>query len=105
MNRIFTWGGRSTFSYTGSVDEGTRIVFGANHVARVSAAEYADLLQHFAGRTVNVGTSRTDPPAGSVGEWLKANVTPTAIASYIGAILVHEGVAKRGFGADIKFGG
>jgi hypothetical protein len=32
---------------------------------------------------------------GSVGAWLQKNVTPTAIALYVGAILIHEGNATR----------
>ena len=40
---------------------------------------------------------------GSVGEWLQNNVTKTAIASYVGAILIHEGYAVKGKGAEIEF--
>jgi len=47
-------------------------------------------------------TSRTDPPRGSLGEWLMSNITKTAIASYVGAILTHEGYAEKR-GSYIKF--
>jgi len=51
---------------------------------------------------VPIGTSRNDPPAGSVGERLQEHVTKTAIASYVGAILVDEGFPER-LGSDIHF--
>jgi hypothetical protein len=38
---------------------------------------------------------------GSVGEWLKARVSKTALASYVGPILLEEGLAKRGRGPDL----
>ena len=42
-----------------------------------------------------MGTSRTEPPEDSIGAWLLMNVTPVAIASYVGPILVLEGYARR----------
>jgi hypothetical protein len=42
-----------------------------------------------------MGTSRDNPPTGSVGAWLQENVTKTAIASYVGPILLSEGLASR----------
>jgi hypothetical protein len=53
--------------------------------------------------TVDAGTSRTDPPAKSVGEWFLANVTKTAIASYVCPILIHEGFAERVDKSQIAF--
>jgi hypothetical protein len=53
------------------------------------------LLNHFIGQTVSVGTSRTNPPSGSLGSWLNQVVTQTAIASYVAPILIHEGYAER----------
>lgn len=61
-----------------------------------------DLLTHFKGMRVPCGTSRDKPQIGSLGEWLQGNVTKTAIASYVAAILVHEGYAKKD-GAWIEF--
>ena len=91
-----TWGGRSHFRYSGSVGTGTEIVFGrGDWKAKVSAEDYIALRRHFLGRTVNIGTSRTEPPSGSLGEWLKENVTQAAIACYVGPILIVEGYAKR----------
>ena len=90
-----TWGGRSSFEYSGSVETGTEIIFGQGWKARVSAQDYLALRHHFMGRIVPAGTSRTDPPPGSLGAWLQANVTRSAIAVYVAQILVQEGYAKR----------
>jgi len=92
-----TWAGRSSFVYDGSVSQGTEIRYGKDHRWRlnISREQYEALLKYFKNRTVNIGTSRTDPPLGSVGEWLQNNVTLTATASYIGPILIHEGYAER----------
>jgi hypothetical protein len=61
------------------------------------------LLGHFGGCTVDIGTSRDNPTEGSVGEWLQTHVCKTAIASYVGAILVEEGYARRVCGSKICF--
>ncbi len=88
-----TWAGRSKFSYSGSVANGTEIVYGKGWKAYVSAEQYNDLRRHFKGLTIPVGTSRTDPPKGSLGEWLQANVSITQLASYVAPILIIEGYA------------
>jgi len=69
------------------------IEFGHGRKVTVSAEDLRELIRHFRGLQVQLGTSRDRPPAGSVGEWLQQNVTKIAIASYIGPILVHEGYA------------
>jgi hypothetical protein len=107
MSKVLpTWAGRSKFEYTGSVAGGTEILYGKKpYRQRITAAQYRELLRHFKGATVGIGTSRTDPTPGSVGEWLQANVTRTAIASYVGPILLEEGYAERVLGArsEIRF--
>jgi hypothetical protein len=75
--------------------QGTRIVYGSGFSVTISADQYAALLNHFRGRIVNIGTSRTDRPPGSVGEWLQDNVTKVAVASYVGPILIEEGYAEK----------
>ena len=92
-----TWSGQSQFDYEGSVATGTHIRYGARREYRitVSGLQYAQLLAHFRGQEVLVGTSRDSRPAGSLGEWLKEHVTHTAIASYVAPILVEEGYAVR----------
>ena len=97
-----TWGGRSRFEYNGRVETGTDIEFGQGNHIRVKAQQYAALRRHFLDRMVPVGTSRTDVPAHSLGAWLQANVTPTAIACYVAPILVREGYAIRVGDHDIR---
>jgi hypothetical protein len=96
-----TWGGRSTFEYDGSVTVGTRIRYGEGNAISVSADQYAALRHHFHGKTVPVGLSRTDRPLDSLGDWLRDNVTATAIAAYVAPILILEGYASR-LGNDIS---
>ena len=104
MPTLKTWAGRSEFKYEGSVDMGTTITFGNGNRAKITADQYNALLNHFRGRTVDIGTSRTAPPRDSVGKWLQENVTKVATASYVGPILIHEGYAiKADIGSKIKF--
>jgi hypothetical protein len=102
MTQLSTWRGRSKFSYTGSVASGTELHYGGQfrHRTTVEARTYTYLLATFAGKGVSIGTSRTIPPDGSIGAWLKKNVTETALASYVGPILIHEGYAVRGTSDD-----
>ncbi|WP_148485222.1 hypothetical protein [Pseudomonas massiliensis] len=89
-----TWGMRSDFAYEGTVLTGTTIKFGKTGKTYVSAEQYAALRKHMLNRTVLIGTSRTDTDPESLGAWLQANVTPVAIASYVGPILLN-GYAER----------
>jgi hypothetical protein len=95
MKPLKTWGGRSSFSYSGSVETGTEIRYGSGHMITVERDDYEKLLAEFNGKAVPCGTSRDKPPMGSLGSWLQAHVTKTATASYVGAILVNEGYALR----------
>ncbi len=81
------------FAFDRSPDGAIRITFGHEKDVTISADDYARLVHHFRGQTVALGTSRDDPPEGSIGKWLQENVTRTAIASYLGPILVQEGHA------------
>ena len=101
MKLLRTWGGRSKFEYDGSVITGTNIHYGNGFKISISSEQYFQLLDQFRGKSVNIGTSRTNVPIGSIGEWLKENVTKIAIASYIGAILIHEGYATKVDGRPI----
>ena len=102
--RLKSWSGRADFEYDGNVSTGTTIRFGSGlkFSAHVDRNSYSQLLNHFHGRTVKCGTSHDKPPAGSLGSWLILNVSRTALASYVSAILVFEGYAIK-VGADIKF--
>ena len=75
--------------------EGTLILYGSGFSKEVSARDYERMLAHFRGRTVYCGVSRGNPPPDSLGKWLQENVCKTAIASYVGAILVNEDYAKK----------
>ena len=103
MVTLNTWAGKSCFSYTGSVKEGTEITYGDNNTITISAADYNKLLLYFNGLTVEIGTSRDKPPSGSLGEWLQNNITKTAVASYIGPVLINEGYAKKASNTSITF--
>ncbi len=104
MQTLKTWKEKSTFSYTGSVKQGTKIFYGRKPYSKfISATQYVKLINHFQGRRVDIGTSRTDPPRNSVGEWLQLNVTRTALASYVGPILITEGYAEKAGGSKIRF--
>jgi hypothetical protein len=105
MRRLPTWTGRSEFTYGGSVKEGVTIKYGNgfSYTQKMSAQQFRNLLDYFGGRTVNIGTSRTTPPPGSVGEWLQVNVTKIALASYVGPILINENYATKVVGPLIRF--
>lgn len=92
---IPTWGNRSEFDYTGSLDNGTEISYGNGNLISVSAQQYQAMLVHFRGQVISVSPERTNPAVGSLEQWLTENVTATAIASYVAPILVREGVAIR----------
>jgi hypothetical protein len=103
MPTLRTWAGRSSFSYTGSVRDGTEVRYGNGHRTVVTAEHYAHLLRHFAGRTVNIGSSRCGPPGGTLGEWVNEHIVARSLVSYLGPILVAEGHAQKAGGALIRF--
>ncbi len=99
MPRIWTLGGpskRKQFDYAGSVGTGATLLFTAK--PRVSPEFFRAILAHFNGKTVAGGFSMTDPTPGGFGQWVEANskelnavgLSPRH-ASFIAAILVHEG--------------
>jgi hypothetical protein len=105
MKTIKTWSnGNTYFEYEGSVETGTKIYYGTNFARKssVSKQQYQLLINEFKGQAVLMGTSHSSPQPGSVGEWLTANVKGPSIGSYVGAILVNEGYAKRD-GSEIMF--
>ena len=91
-----TWAGGSTFQFRQDDAQGYFIRFGGSpQVVHVSREFIQRIQREFGGRMVSVGTSRTDPPSGSLGEWLQVNLTRTATASYVGALLVNLKIAER----------
>jgi len=104
MKKLDTLAKKSRFSYDGSVADGIKIYFGSGNKIIISSRQCSELLNRFRGKSVNIGTSRTEPPIGSIGKWMQENVTKTAIASYVGQILIHEGFAtKRDGSSTIEF--
>jgi len=62
------------------------------------------MLDQFSGNEVSIGTSRTDPPQGSLGAWLMKTYGLYGMTSYIGPILIEEKFAIRGSASDrIRF--
>jgi hypothetical protein len=100
---LLTWGQRSRFSYAGSVRTGTTISCRSGYLIFVTPEVYSSLLDHFQGMAVDAGASTIDPPAHSVGEWLRANLTKTAVACYVCPILIDEGFAERVSKSQIAF--
>ena len=103
MKTLSTWGGKSSFSYDGSVENGTKIYYGQKSHINVTKEQYVSLLDCFRGITADAGTSRTGPPQTSVGAWLRRHATKTAIASYILPILIDEGYGKKAGDSQICF--
>jgi len=95
MKKLKTWAGRSQFQYSGSVKTGTEIIYGEEYTQKISAEQYKLILTAFSGKTVDIGTSRDNPPNGSLGKWLQNNITKVAIASYVGPVLIEEGYARK----------
>ncbi|MCY6482819.1 hypothetical protein OW763_00405 [Clostridium aestuarii] len=101
--KLATWAEGSSFTYDGCVKFGTRIYFGKTGVIEVTKQQYQLLLKKYAGMTISIGTSRDKASIDSLGYWLQKHVTKTAIASYVGRILVQEGYAEKVKGSMIKF--
>lgn len=99
-----TLGGRSSFDYSGSIQEGTRLWFGKNKANKsiVSTTHYENLLAEFRGKTILVGNGRRNRPPGSLGAWLKEHVTSAVIAAYVAKLLIEEGYAIKKDGPVIE---
>ncbi|MGP1909743.1 hypothetical protein ACTSEZ_16360 [Metabacillus sp. JX24] len=95
MKKLNTLVKMKPFSYEGSVSIGTIIYFGAGRTAKISSLQFESIFKEFDKKIVVIGTSRTNPQRGSLGERLINNVTKQAIASYIVPILINEGFARK----------
>lgn len=100
FKKIKTLATGTEFEYSGSVIKGLTLVVGDGYTYKVSNEILSDLSKQFFGREVSLGTSRTDPPEGSIGEWL-INKMSTNLASYIAPVLVDEGFADVGMNGKI----
>ncbi|MEJ2610605.1 MAG: hypothetical protein P8179_11080 [Candidatus Thiodiazotropha sp.] len=99
---IPTWGGNSTFDYNGCIITGTEIIFGNNNQHTITAEEWNMLRHQFIGRVVEIGTSRDNPPSGSMGEWFLQNIHKQALMSYVGVILIREYYAVKESDTQIR---
>jgi len=104
FTELITWSGGSKFRYTGTMISGVKILYGSNfkYTFTLTSNELDRLLDHFIGSKVRLNTSRTAAIPGSVGDWIKSNITKTAITPYLGPIIIFEGYARK-VNADIIF--
>ncbi len=87
---------RASFTYTGSVETGVTLEFIGR--PRISAEFFRAILNKFHGVTIPGGFRMSNPTPGGLGEWVKYHskqLNPVRLyprqASFIAAILVHEG--------------
>jgi hypothetical protein len=97
-----TWSGRKRFRYTGSVKTGVAVECGKDfaHSYSLDRFQLKEVLMRFSGREVKVGTHRTNPPDGSIGDWIRVEYKLGGFMSYLGPILLEEGFAERGSQPD-----
>ncbi|WP_153135328.1 GIY-YIG nuclease family protein [Paraburkholderia agricolaris] len=93
MMQLSTATGKAQFEYTGSRDAGIELHFGNGQQTfrvRVSPETINALLTEFASRPAPavVGTHFSDPPLGSIGDWLKAQGNQN-VACYLVPALEH----------------
>jgi hypothetical protein len=86
---------KKPFKYKKNSNGDKEVFFGkdASTKVKLSKKQYISLIETFKGRTVLIGSSRTNPPKDSLGEWLMNTITKQAIASYIAPILIEDGLA------------
>ena len=103
--KMTTWDNRAVFYYHGSVKTGTTVHYGSDFkfFIETTADEYKKMIQQFKGKTVNAGTSKSDPPEGSLGKWIKDSISPNALPSYLAPILIKEKYAKKKGKSEITF--
>ena len=111
MQKIWALGSanrRTQFSYTGSADTGTILLFSGRPF--ISPKFFKAIFDRFNGRTIPGGFSMTNPTPGGLGQWVKENseqhngsvLTPRH-ASFIAAILVHEGLITSSLKGNAVF--
>jgi hypothetical protein len=87
---------RTTFNYTGSVTEGVTLEITGR--PDISAVFFTVILRVFRGANIPGGFNETSPTPGGLGEWVEHHSRQMNTvklyprhASFIAAILVHEG--------------
>jgi hypothetical protein len=109
--KIWTLGSenkRTQFDYSGTVSAGVRLLFTGKPY--ISPEFFTAILRQFSGSTIPGGFSMTEPTPGGLGEWVRANskrlngigLTPRH-ASFIAAILVHEGLISSNLKGNAIF--
>lgn len=91
--RMKTLNGRAEFEYLGTLEAGTDIYFGEDFNSHqfVSSDDYRKLLINFRGKKAKTGFAHANKlPEGSLGEWLKINVSSVNLGSYVASILKKE---------------
>jgi hypothetical protein len=98
---------RKEFSYTGSVTEGVILELEFIGKPSVSAELFHAIIHKFKGETIPGGFCMTRPTKRSLGEWVTRNskeLNPIRLfprhASFIAAILVHEGYITNSLKAN-----
>ena len=95
---IPTFGGQASFTYTGTVTDGTTIWPSkkAKYKLSFDTTEWALLLDTFRGKEIRAGLNFAKPEPGSLGAWIKEYWnTKMGPAAYVGGILIAEGYADR----------
>jgi hypothetical protein len=97
-----TWPGKKRLRYTGSILTGVTVQCGTGfaHAYSLNEFQLKEVLTRFSGREVKVGTHRTNPPDGSIGDWIRIQHKLGGFMSYLGPILIEEGFAQRGSQTD-----
>ena len=91
MIRLKTRSKGKPFWYERTPDNKIRIIFGQDRKTAIPVQKYESMIRAFRGKEVELRPTRGIPKAGSVEAWVRLNnITKTAIASYLGPILVHE---------------
>lgn len=88
----------NSFLVAGSVRDGVKVWVGESRQLRTFDRElFSRLVKRFHGKTVEIGSSFSDPKRDSVGEWLvkECRVKGGNPAVYLTAILVDEGYAEK----------
>ena len=111
MVRLRTASGKADFEYFGDSRDGIDLLYGGGqHNVRVGADVIAALLLEFSDRpnAVVVGTSFSDPPLGSIGDWLQdhfgQNVACYLVPSFEDLGMGEYDTARRRFRFTPKSG-
>ncbi|WP_059173543.1 hypothetical protein [Bacillus sp. FJAT-27445] len=88
--------GNSKFKYEGSVEEGTKIIYGKYNSSKfVSKEIYQELLKNFSGQIIQLDYPPKEGEApNNLRNWLHARAHIRLLSKYIPSILIKEGYAE-----------